>query len=193
MDFVARPMSLKARERILTTSETLLIDAGLGSFTVDEVATLSGVAKSTIYRHFTSANELLIATLDQMIEPFPTPDTGTLREDLIAIAHTVLPSFGDPNLRRLLIGVIHAATTDDDLHRIHRAMIDERKCPLRAVLDAAMARGELPSSLPFEVAFDHLEGPFATRWLHHPETLSGLDIEDTIDRAIAALRAGTTA
>lgn len=165
------------------------MEAGLDAFTVDDVAARSGVAKTTIYRHFESGNELLVATLDQMIVPFPVPDTGSLRSDLLAVARTVLPVFADPNLRRLLLGVVHAAAGDDELDRIHRAMIAERKCPLQVVLDAARSRGEIPADLDFEVAFDHVEGPFIARWLHHPELLSQMDLEDTVDRVIAALRA----
>ncbi len=180
---------MDARQRILTASQSVLVDLGLGAFTMEVVATRSGVAKTTIYRHFEGVNELLVATLDQMIVPFPVPDTGSLREDLLEIAHTVLPVFAESNLRRLLLGIIHAAAGDDDLDRIHRAMMEERKGPIREVVEAAQRRGELPATLSLEVAFDHLEGPYMARWLHAPETLRTIDIEQTIDRSIAAMKA----
>ncbi len=169
------------------SSRQLLLDSGLAAFTVDEIAARSGVAKSTIYRHFDSANELLIATLDQLVVPLPVPDTGCLRSDLLALATTAIPIFADPNLRRLLLGVITMAAGDPELDRIHRAMMHERKGPLRTVIEAARCRGELPSSLTFDVAFDFLEGPFTTRWLHDPDALAHIDIETTIDRTIAAM------
>ncbi len=184
---MARPLSAKARERILSSSRELLLDSGLAAFTVDEIAARSGVAKSTIYRHFDSANELLIATLEQLVIPFPVPDTGDLRSDLLALAATAVPIFADLNLRRLLLGVITMAAGDDELDRIHRAMMHERKGPLRAVIEAARSRGELPSALTFDVAFDFLEGPFTTRWLHDPQAVGQIDIETTVDRAIAAM------
>lgn len=186
---MARPLSTEARERILTSSRELLLDSGLAAFTVDEIAARSGVAKTTIYRHFDSTNELLIATLDQLVVSFPVPDTGDLRSDLLELAATAVPIFSDLNLRRLLLGVISMAAGDDELDRIHRAMMHERKGPLRAVIEAARSRGELPSALTFDVAFDFLEGPFTTRWLHDPLALGQIDIEATVDRAIAAMTA----
>ena len=166
-----------------------MLDSGLAAFTVDEIAGRSGVAKSTIYRHFDSANELLVATLDQLVVPLPVPDTGALRSDLLELARTAIPIFADLNLRRLLLGVITMAAGDPELDRIHRALMHERKGPLRAVVDAARSRGELPTSLTFDVAFDFLEGPFTTRWLHEPDTLAHIDIETTVDRTIAAMSA----
>jgi AcrR family transcriptional regulator len=54
-----------ARERILRGAYTLFVKYGLGAVGVDRVVGESGVAKSTMYRHFRSKDALLIAVLER--------------------------------------------------------------------------------------------------------------------------------
>ncbi|KHF34924.1 Bacterial regulatory protein, tetR family [Paenibacillus sp. P1XP2] len=42
----------RSRHNVLTTAFELLSEGGVNGFTVDEVARRSGVAKTTIYRHW---------------------------------------------------------------------------------------------------------------------------------------------
>ena len=60
---------------------------------------------------------------------------------------------------------------------------------MHTIFDRAKRRGELPTDLDYTDAFDFLEGPLMVRTLLYPEKLGELDLERTIDRIIAALRA----
>ncbi len=186
---MARPRSEEANAKILEAAVGLLFEKGLDGFTIDEVASRSGVAKTTIYRHFSSGNEVLVTALDSTIRPFPTPDTGTLRGDLLEFMEVVVPIFASAQLRPLMLGLVGAAATDTELFRIQTAMLTERTMPLRTIIDAAKARGQLPDSLVFEEAFDFIEGPLLAQWIQRPETLIDIDIERLVDRVLAALAA----
>lgn len=186
---MARPRSEVANAKILETAVSLLFEAGLDGFTVDEVASRSGVAKTTIYRHFSSANELLMIALDSTVQPFPTANTGSLRSDLLEFHRAVVPVFASAELRPLMLGILGATSTDPELDKIHQAMISEREAPLRAIIEAAKSRGELPDALPFQEAFDFIEGPLLARWICEPTSIDTMDIERVVDRVIAALRA----
>ena len=50
----------RSRERVLEAAQELLAQSGVGGFTVDEVARRSGVAKTTIYRHWPSREALVL-------------------------------------------------------------------------------------------------------------------------------------
>ena len=89
---MARSLSEAARAKMLGAAADLVLDAGVDGFSVDEVARRSGVAKTTIYRHFPSAKELLVAALDQFMTAPPTPDTGSLRTDLLEYLASVRPA-----------------------------------------------------------------------------------------------------
>jgi AcrR family transcriptional regulator len=53
----------EARERILDTAYELFSRRGVRDVGVDEVIATAGVAKATLYRHFPSKNELVLAFL----------------------------------------------------------------------------------------------------------------------------------
>jgi AcrR family transcriptional regulator len=57
-----------ARERILTTAYRLFTRRGIRAVGTDEVLAVSGVAKATLYRHFRSKNDLVLAVLQRREE-----------------------------------------------------------------------------------------------------------------------------
>jgi AcrR family transcriptional regulator len=57
-----------ARERILTTAYRLFTRRGIRAVGTDEVIAQSGVAKATLYRHFPSKNDLVLAVLQRREE-----------------------------------------------------------------------------------------------------------------------------
>jgi AcrR family transcriptional regulator len=58
-------MDAQPRERILTTSYELFARRGVRDVGVDEVIEQAGVAKATLYRHFPSKDELVLAFLER--------------------------------------------------------------------------------------------------------------------------------
>src|SRR3954470_10481146 len=86
-----RARSTQADRAIFAATRTLLDEAGYHGLTVEGVAAEAGVAKTTIYRRY--ANKALLV-LDAMLQaardaPVALPDTGSFRDDLVAIAHLV--------------------------------------------------------------------------------------------------------
>src|SRR3984885_10922662 len=80
------PRVVLSRERVLTATLDLLTETGLGGLTIDDVSKRSGVAKTTIYRHWPNRAALVIDACSRMIEEdVAVPDTGSLEGDLRAI------------------------------------------------------------------------------------------------------------
>jgi AcrR family transcriptional regulator len=57
--------SLGARDRILETAADLFYDHGFHAIGVDLIIERAGVAKTTLYRHFPSKDDLIVAHLDE--------------------------------------------------------------------------------------------------------------------------------
>lgn len=57
-----------ARERIIDTSYELFTRRGICDVGVDEVVTKAGVAKATLYRHFSSKEDLVLAFMERRAE-----------------------------------------------------------------------------------------------------------------------------
>ena len=80
------PRPERSRARLLDAATALLRSGGPSAVTIDAVTRSANVARATLYRHFSSANDLLAAAFMSLIPPAPMPpDDGSLRERLIAI------------------------------------------------------------------------------------------------------------
>ena len=183
---MARPRSEAARQKALDAAQAVLGESGVEGFTVEEVAKRSGVAKTTIYRHFPSGNQLMIAALDCMVQTFPTPNTGSLRGDLEAFMRHVLPIVSDPAIIQAMLGVIAAAASDPEIAEIHEAMMAERTGPIVTIIDLAKGRGELPAGLDNGLILDFIEGPFFMRKIIRREPVD----EATLQHMVALIAAG---
>ena len=82
-----------ARERILETSYELFARRGIRDVGIDEVIDRAGVAKATLYRHFSSKDDLVLAFLERReelwtigwVEAEARARGGTPEEQLLAI------------------------------------------------------------------------------------------------------------
>jgi AcrR family transcriptional regulator len=84
---------LTARQRILETAYDLFSQRGVRDVGVDEIIARSGVAKATLYNHFPTKNQLVLAFLDlreerwtfEMVETEARARGQTPEEQLLAI------------------------------------------------------------------------------------------------------------
>jgi AcrR family transcriptional regulator len=80
------PRPARSRARLLDAATALLRSGGPSAVTIDAVTRSANVARATLYRHFSSANDLVAAAFMGLIPPAPMPpEDGSLRERLTAI------------------------------------------------------------------------------------------------------------
>ena len=185
---MARPRSEEAKQRVLDAAQHLLGEQGVDAFTVEEVAKRSGVAKTTIYRHWPSRDQLMLESLDCLVHTFPTPNTGSLPGDLEAFFVQLSTVVSDPAMSQMMLDVIAAAAKDPEIAELHREMMAERLGPLRTIIDLARGRSELPADLDTDLALDLIEGPFFLRKVIRRESID----EATVRRMVAFIVAGLT-
>lgn len=186
---MARPRSEEAQQKVLTAAVDLVAKAGVSGFTVDAVAKASGVAKTTIYRRWSSADELLIAALDCSIEQLATPNTGSLRSDLVEMYTAVMAMFDQPHVHSTMLGALARAAGDPEFHRIIQDLETERHQPLRTILQLAQARGEIAADADLELMMEFVEGPVAARKIMKLSTFEPHEIEQVVDMVVAGLTA----
>lgn len=171
---------------MLCAASEVLGVGGVEGFNVEDVVRRSGVAKSTIYRHFSSSDELLCAALGCMLVPLPTPNTGDLRDDLRMFCRQALDFLDDENTSVLMLGVASRAATDPDFADIHKQYVEQARLPMKTVIQLAQARGDVHPGLDITLAVDILEGPFMIHKLVRREPM-------TLEQAFTIIELAATA
>jgi AcrR family transcriptional regulator len=160
-----RPRRAGADAAIIRATLELLDEVGAAGLSMDLIAQRAGVGKATIYRRWDSKEAVVLQALRTATAPIPTPDCGTLREDLHAYYDAIVARSRTARGSDTLPHLIEAACYDPAL----RASLDEhqreRQNAMRLLIERAIARGELAADADVEVLVDVLIGPFVYRRL----------------------------
>jgi len=174
----------RSRERVLRVASELLGESGVGGVSVDEVARRSGVAKTTIYRHWPTRADLVIDTCAQLSAGQDVPDTGTLAGDVRVLLLEVAELLRTARWSSVMPSIIDAAERDPALAAVHSRIQRGHADPLRAVIARAVRRGDLPASTDAAVLIAGLLGPlFYRRWFSR-EPLDGPFVESVVAQVI---------
>jgi AcrR family transcriptional regulator len=97
-----RPRDADATVKVLNATLELLDDRGVAALRIDDIARVSGVAKTTIYRRWTSLTALVVAAMESALGPRAIPETGDVEADLLALTRLVHQSISrTPFIRAL--------------------------------------------------------------------------------------------
>ena len=153
-----RPRDARADEAIIQASVEVLADKGPAGFTVDEVAARAGCGKATIYRRWSSRASLLLETAHRMgLEP-AVVDTGSVRDDLVALMTQFGTKLTDTPAGRILPGVIAEAAVNPEMRLVLSRFVHDRRDRPRLALTRGVERGELPPDTDIELLLDILGG-----------------------------------
>lgn len=135
---------------MLKAAVDVAIERGYAGATVDAVARAAGTGKAAVYRRWPSKSALMIAAVKSLQVESVVPDTGTLRDDLLACARHYTNS--DRRSANVLAGLLGEVKNDAELRQAAFEAIG--KPPAQAfttVLDRWISRGVISSSAPVDL------------------------------------------
>jgi len=128
----------------------VLAEVGYDRLTMDAVAARARAGKTTIYRRWPGKAELVVDALSNLKGDHDIPDTGSLRQDLYAIAQAMTSP--ENHIGALTVGIVNALARDAELRRVFREkFIVPRAAGFRIVFERAVARGEMPAGRDLEL------------------------------------------
>ena len=182
-----RPRSHEADRVILRAVLDVLAADGVSGLTMDAVALSAGVAKTTIYRRWPSKDELIIEAVRTVAADVRPPDTGRVRDDLVGLALELARVFTTTSAGAAARALIGELPRNPDLARAFRTTVLARRVAVaRAVLERAVARGELPADLDAPLATELLVAPIFFRHLVSGVPLDRAFVERVVDHVLAA-------
>ncbi|WP_319943787.1 TetR/AcrR family transcriptional regulator [Nocardia aurantia] len=172
---------MRSRDTALAAARELLIEQGLAGLTHGAVAARSGISRATLYRLWAEPAELVRATLTLHITRAQSRPTGDLRADLLAELSASHAMLHEPASEQGMRVMIERAAVDPAFAEAKEALYRSGTRVTRAILTAAVARGELPASLDVDSAVDRLYGPMFFRRLVAHRTFDLGYVRDLVD------------
>lgn len=140
-----RPRSTAADSAILGAAIDLLLDGGVDSVKVDVVARRAGVTRATVYRRYSTREDLVVGAFEASFRAYL--DRPALSEPTIDefVADTAA-AMADPRGRALLRRVMTVVHDHPQLHaRFRQTGSDDRAAQLHSTLTRAAAEGQFPA------------------------------------------------
>lgn len=191
------PRRIRSRNRLLDAAATLLSTGGVEAVTIEAVTKASRVARTTLYRHFTSSSHLLAATFERLLPQVtsPAPTSGTLREQLIELLSRQAALFDDAplhvtTLAWLALGPTGAKGDTEERHAsgaLRARVIDQYRQPFDALLRSGQARAEF-DDFDLQLALCQLVGPFAFARMTGLRNMTHDDCINIVDDFLVAHR-----
>jgi AcrR family transcriptional regulator len=188
---MARPRSEEARRKAIAAAIDLIIERGVANLSIEEVAARSGVAKTTIYRHWPERASLIIDTARSTFEHVTTPDTGSLRGDLEAYFGQMVRADLDGRMGKLIPSLIDAAARDPEIETLMDRLSIERQQPLMTMVGRAQERGELQPDLDRDVLVGTVIGPIVFRKVVQRRPVDAAYVAKCLDVILPGLGART--
>ena len=168
------PRVERSRAVITGAATDLLVQGGVHAVTVDAVIARSGVARSTIYRHFPASTDLLAAAFDQLLPPVPeAPAEGTFPERLLGLMLQQSAMLRDAPTTVVMTawlvvtteGMTHATPASPHFSGLQQRLLEHHRSPLATLLRSGLERGEVREDLDVDIAVSQLGGPLVFRKL----------------------------
>ena len=141
---VGRPRDPRVDGAILQATRQLLRERNYAGLRVTEVAARAGVTPPTVRLRWRTKAELVHDALFRRMDDQPLSDTGTLAGDVRALVRRAIALYQTPEVQAAALGFSEDLRSQPALRRrlgtrVYRPAVAD----LRAVIDRAVARGEL--------------------------------------------------
>jgi AcrR family transcriptional regulator len=159
------PQVARSRAAVIGAARELLVAGGWDAVTHVTVAQRSGVGRTTIYRHWPTAEQLLREVLQQLCAVRHATPGGALRADLIEELDVLRAQLGEPATERSMLTVMDRACIDGDFAELGSEVQRAWSTALRPILRAGRERGELDPGLKVSRGVATLLGPLTYQQL----------------------------
>jgi AcrR family transcriptional regulator len=181
---LGRPVDPSIDRAVVDTVLLELRRTGYRSITMEGIARKIGRARASLYRRWPSKRHLVAYAVVSELGANPSPDTGSLRLDLMRAVETLITGFRGA-LGPALAGLVGEMADDPVLARtIRKEVLAKRRRSIRAAFQRGIKRGEIRSEVNIELLMDMLTAPFYFRALFGHVKLSATMIETVVDTVL---------
>jgi AcrR family transcriptional regulator len=171
----------------------VLVEVGYRGLTMDEVAMAAGVSKATIYRRWSSKEDLVLSFLEVASDDaILSADTGSLRGDLLLFMNSTVETLQGPIGRatRAVIGAVAEEPAVAEAYR--RGLLCSWDTSFGEILARAAARGEVDPAVGTRVASYAGGATVLQLWYLRGQPLDDAAVTAIVDEVMMPLLASRT-
>lgn len=177
------PRVVRSKAAILDAAAKLLTEHGAAGVTIDGVGERSGVARTTIYRHWPSRAHLVFDAFQSLFQVHEVSlPTGPLRERLEGMLLNLVNGLTSSPWAPAVTTLIDAADRDPEMRQLLHDFLASRMEAVRPLLRAAMDAGELRADLRIEATIAMLSGAVFYRRLVSREPADAQFVAEIVDQ-----------
>lgn len=183
-----RPRDPEADAAILRAAMEVLVEQGVAGASIDRIAKRANVAKVTVYRRWSSKEDLLADAIEAAREEIPAADeTDRPAEDLQAIIDQLLPQWSEalvqPRLRILAARLLGAGPDHPKLLEAYREHhVEPRRERALATLRRARGAGILARDADLDMLIDMMNGAIVQFLLLSQDPIQPAEARDYLAR-----------
>lgn len=185
-----RPRDRATHDAILAAAEEILVEHGYAAFSIEAVAARAGVGKTSIYRRWSTKGALLVDVYMAGLGEDRPPAGEDARAQVRAMLLQSVSRLRRSGWATIMRSLVAEAQADAEISALVRdRVIAPRRALGRAILEEAIARGELAPATNPDCALDAMFGALWYRLLlgHLPvdEAFATAIVDQTFDGILA--------
>ncbi len=168
-----RPRSVQSHQAMLKATLELLGEVGFDAMSIDAIATRAGVGKTSIYRRYSSKEELVADAIESIRQDVVIPDTGKLWSDIDVLIKNAAQITLTPLGRKTVAMIISSASSNSKFANIYwTKYLQPRRQAFAIVMERSKVRNEIPADLDLGLVFDVMSGIMLYALIFQPTTES---------------------
>lgn len=159
--------SQRTHHAVMTAAAELLAENGYASITIEGIAARSKVAKTTIYRWWSTKAAIFMELYNELADQMLTGlDTGSVEKDLRNLLRGLFKLFTTTSAGPAMVGMIAEAQSSPEFAKVFQEQfMVHRRNVTRKILERGVKRGELLADIDIDLAIDIISGPIWYRLL----------------------------
>ncbi len=175
---------VRTRAAVLAAGRGLMTERGVRGITVEEITKRTGIAKTTIYRHWKSREGLVLAIIAEAGAEIPAPHTNVPLSDIRSVLTATWEAMVDPIRRSAFASMIDSTAANPELASLHREFLSAVGGPLADAVARAVAAGQARAGLDPEIGAELLAAPIVVRAFIRADPLDRRYIDRLMDEVL---------
>jgi AcrR family transcriptional regulator len=180
-----RPRDPRLDGALLDAGLAVFLESGYSGASLTEIARRAGVGTPAIYRRWPTKADLAMALIEHVAQPEPIPDSGSIRDDLVAFMALRLRTWTGPLFRRLVFPTFMEGDSEGAVAAEIGARFQAYRKALEARIGRSIDAGELRADTKPGRLVDLLMGTIAMPILFFQDVPAVDEAEIIVDQVLS--------